>query len=65
VPLHNKLLDIPAAAERLGITERHVRELIYRKRIPYLKVGRLVRFDPADLDTWVEASKVPAAPVRW
>jgi excisionase family DNA binding protein len=56
----SQLLNIPAAAARLDITERHLRELIYQKRIPYAKVGRLVRFDPADLDAWLEANKVPA-----
>jgi excisionase family DNA binding protein len=54
------LLDVPKAAGRLGITERHLRELIYRREVPYVKVGRLVRFDPTDLAAWLEARKVPA-----
>jgi excisionase family DNA binding protein len=58
------LLDVPAAAERLNISVRHLRELLYRREVPYLKVGRLVRFDPADLDAWLEARKIPAAPPR-
>lgn len=55
------LIDIPAAAERLGTSERHVRELIYRREIPYTKVGRLVRLDLDELDAWVDAHRVPAA----
>ena len=54
------LLDVKATAERLGTTERHVRELIYRREIPYLKVGRLVRFDTAELDQWLASQRQPA-----
>lgn len=46
------------AAEYLGTTERHVRELIYRRDIPYYKVGRLVRFRPTDLDNWMDRNRV-------
>lgn len=60
------LLDYPQAAERLGIKEHHLRKLVYRRDIPFVKLppgGRTakVRFDPKDLDRWVEAHKVPAA----
>lgn len=58
------LLDVPAAAARLNISERHLRELIYRREVPYLKVGRLVRFDPNDLEAWLAARRVPAGPGR-
>jgi excisionase family DNA binding protein len=55
-----RLIDVPAAADRLGTTERHVRELIYRREIPYTKVGRLVRFDTDELETWIADRRVPA-----
>ena len=53
------LLDIPAVADRLGTSERHIRELIYRRDIPYTKVGRLVRFYPEDVEAWLQAHRVP------
>jgi len=40
------LLDIHAVAQALGITSRHVQRLVAERRIPFLKVGRFVRFDP-------------------
>jgi excisionase family DNA binding protein len=58
------LIDVPTAAARLGITVRHLRELIYRREIPYTKVGRLVRFDPAELADYLDSRRVPAAPPR-
>lgn len=52
------LLDIGAVAERLSVTERHVRRLVAERRIPYVKVGRFVRFDPVDVADWITAARV-------
>lgn len=48
------------AANYLGITQRHLRDLVYRRRVPHYKVGRLVRFSLADLDKWMASSRVEA-----
>jgi len=55
------LLDIAAVAARLGISVRYVRRLVAERRIPYVKFGHLLRFDPAEIDEWVEQAKVEAA----
>lgn len=47
------LLDQRGLAGRLGITERHVRRLVAERRIPYVKVGRFVRFDPRAVAAWI------------
>jgi excisionase family DNA binding protein len=54
-----KLLDIAAVAEQLCVTERHVRRLVAERRIPYVKVGRFVRFDPTDIADWISAARIP------
>lgn len=48
-----ELLDIEAVAQRLGVTPRFVRRLVFERRIAYIKVGRHVRFEPAVLDRWI------------
>ncbi len=53
-------LNVAATAEYLGTTERHVRELVYKRNVPYHKVGRLLRFDLDDLDAWMLANRYPA-----
>jgi excisionase family DNA binding protein len=53
------LLDIPSLAQHLGVTERHIRRLVFEKRIPYVKVGRLVRFDPTEIAGWIDGSRMP------
>lgn len=53
-------LSIPDVAQRYGTSERHIRHLVHRRSIPYIKVGHLVRFDPRDLDDWVASHRVPS-----
>jgi excisionase family DNA binding protein len=48
-----RLIDIPTLAEWLGTSVRHVRRLVAEKRIPYIKVGYLIRFDPAEIQQWL------------
>lgn len=39
---------------------RHVRRLVYERRIPYVKWGHLVRFDVDEVNAWVAESRVAA-----
>lgn len=50
------LLDVKEVAEILGVNVRHVRRLVFESRIPYLKWGRLVRFDPRDIERWLRSA---------
>ncbi len=58
LPSTSTLLDINAAAERLSVPERFMRRLVAERRIPYFKVGKYVRFDPTDLDCWLDERRV-------
>lgn len=51
------LLDLPAVAERLGVNHRHVRRLVAERRIPFLKWGHLLRFDPSELEAWLDRAR--------
>jgi excisionase family DNA binding protein len=53
------LMDIEAVAARLGVNVRHVRRLVSERRIPYLKWGHLVRFDPCEIAAWLDAARRP------
>ena len=57
-PRKQSMLDIDAVAARLGVSVRHVRRLVNERRIPYHKWGRLLRFDPVDVETWLKRSRV-------
>lgn len=49
-----RLLDVEGVAELLRTSERQVRELVYQRRIPYTKVGRLLRFDRRAVLAWLD-----------
>ena len=53
-----ELLSVPQAAERLGTPERFIRRLIAQRRIRFYRVGRYIRFDSRDLDSFVGAGLV-------
>jgi len=53
------LLDVSGLAERLGVTERFVRRLVAERRVPFLKLGKFVRFDPRDIESWLAEASVP------
>jgi excisionase family DNA binding protein len=52
--MDKNLLDITAVAQQLNIPVSGVRALVFQKRIPYLKIGRRIRFCPQALDKWLD-----------
>jgi excisionase family DNA binding protein len=56
--LSRSLLDTEAVAAALCVTPRHIQRLVSERRIPHIKVGRFVRFDPDELKSWLETHKV-------
>jgi excisionase family DNA binding protein len=59
--VERNLMDIGGVAERLGVQVRYVRRLVAERRVPYIKLGHLLRFDPAQIDEWLERSRVDEA----
>lgn len=53
------LIDVETLARHLGVTVHHIRRLVQERRIPYLKVGVFVRFDPQEVESWLEERRVP------
>jgi excisionase family DNA binding protein len=54
------LLTKPKTAEYLSITPRHLDYLVEKRRIPFVRVGRYIRFKPSDLDEWIEENRTEA-----
>jgi excisionase family DNA binding protein len=57
------LVDMKSLSEWLGTSTRHIRRLVSEKRVPFVKVGHFVRFDPDDIARWIEGQKVTEEPV--
>jgi excisionase family DNA binding protein len=58
------LIDVTDLAEHLGVEVRHVRRLVHERRIPFIKWGHLVRFDPDQVSAWLEANRIEPYPPR-
>jgi predicted DNA-binding transcriptional regulator AlpA len=56
-----KLLDIHELEEIYGLKHWTVRTLCSQSKIPHIKIGRRVFFDPAAIDAWIAEH---ARPVR-
>lgn len=63
----NKTITLPAlltqveAAEYLGVSEKKLeRDRWCERRIPYVKLGRHVRYRATDLLAYIEGNVVPA-----
>lgn len=41
-------------------SDRQIRDLVYRRAIPFVKVGRSLRFDLREIDRWIDANSIPA-----
>lgn len=48
------LIDIETLAVHLGDSVRHLRRLVAEGRIPYVKVGHFIRFDPDQVRRWLD-----------
>lgn len=62
---NNSQLSTTDAASYLGITTGtlNVWRCTKRHLIPYIKVGRLVKYRKADLDNWLESRTITAEEV--
>jgi excisionase family DNA binding protein len=54
----SSLLTIDEAATRLAVTPRFVRRLVAERRIAFHRVGKFIRFDPADVDALIREGRV-------
>jgi excisionase family DNA binding protein len=52
-----RLLTLPEVAAFLRLSPRSVRRLVGSRRLPCVRIGRVLRFHPADLFRFVEARK--------
>lgn len=58
-----RLITIIEVADVLSVEVRHVRRLVHERRIPFIKWGHLLRFDPEEIRAWIDENRRhPGAP---
>jgi excisionase family DNA binding protein len=55
-----ELIDIEAVAKLLGVGERYVRRMVSKRRIPFYKIGHLLRFYEGEVLAWIAEQRQPA-----
>jgi len=50
-------LNAQQAPDYLNLPISRIRYEVFRKRIPFIKIGATVRFSKPDLDQWIESQK--------
>ena len=50
----NGLMDVRGAAKYLGVRVSSIYQMTFKKKIRFVKVGRLCRFRKVDLDKFIE-----------
>ena len=54
-----QLLDITQLCEKIRVKKKTIYDWTHKGSIPYIKLGRLLRFDPDDIDRWLKKRKHP------
>lgn len=52
-----QLLGMDETAKALGVCTKTLRQLVTRRGLPCVRIGRLVKFDACDVFRWLEARK--------
>jgi len=56
--MDKRFLSIHELSQYLGLAKGTLYVWVCHKQIPYLKVGRLVKFDKQEIDAWLKQKRV-------
>jgi excisionase family DNA binding protein len=52
------MLNVHELSKELGISESGIYQWISQRKIPFVKIGRTVRFDPEEISKWLSEKKI-------
>jgi len=56
--MEKRLLNIKEVSKYLGIPKGSLYKLVWQRRIPFVKIGKALRFDKEKIDKWIEKNTV-------
>jgi len=59
-----RLLTIQEVSKITGLSKHTLYKMVSQRRIPYVKVGRLTKFDETLLDQWIKQHTVMPMPEK-
>jgi len=60
--MNRRLLTVQEVADYLGISKDTAYSMVSQRRIPYVKIGRLLKFDLKTIDEWIAQKTVMPMP---
>lgn len=60
-----RLMSVKEAAAYTGLSPHTIYTMVSERRIPHVKVGRLVKFDEAMLQEWLKQHTVMPMPQKY
>ena len=57
-PIARRLLDIQEVSVYTGLSVHTLYTMVSQRRIPFVKMGRLTKFDRVELDKWIAVNSV-------
>ena len=63
-PNLGRLVDIQVLAGYLDVAPDTIYTMVSQRRIPYVKVGRLLKFDLKAIDAWIARNSVMPMPAK-
>ncbi len=57
-PITRRLLDINEVAQYTGLSVHTLYTMVSQRRIPFVKMGRLTKFDREEIDRWIVSHTV-------
>jgi excisionase family DNA binding protein len=57
-------LTVQEVAELLGVSDKHIYEMVADGTLPAFYVGRSVRLDPQDIADWLRKKRLPVVQAR-
>ncbi|NTV28733.1 MAG: helix-turn-helix domain-containing protein [Candidatus Omnitrophica bacterium] len=58
--MSSDLMNLEEVSELLGVSKHTIYSWVFEKRIPYIKVGRLLRFSRRETDAWLKVNSIKA-----
>ncbi len=63
-PMTRRFISIQEAADYTGLSVQTLYKMVSQRRIPFVKMGRLTKFDVALLDAWIKQNTVMPMPPK-
>lgn len=59
--LFENLLTYDQLSDLLRVSVKTLRDWVYKRKIPFLKVGKLIRFKRSEIELWITRKENPNA----